>query len=512
MSHPEALDAAQSPTTDSSLSPRWLAYTAVMVAVAAAAYLDFHLIGQKSVWLDEGVSIELARLGWYNFLRILWRHEANMVLYYVLLRGWLMFGSSEAFIRTLSVLPAVATVPAVYALGRRLFDARAALIAAFLLALNAYEVRYAQEARSYSLYPLLCVLSSIYFLRYLQDPSRRNRIGHVLTSALSVYAHFFAGLLTVAQWLSLLMLDRPDLRVQARKNWKQFAIAISPLVLYVLTTGTGVLKWIPRPSISDLRTTAVSLTGNGGIWLALAYGIAAVPALVSALRDRKWQVSWQAWRFRFLLLWLLFPIIFIFLVSQLKPFYLIRYFIFVIPALVLLAASGIARLRWRWLQALALLVFAALSLHGAAGYYQKDFDITREDWRNATAYLLAHSQAGDVVIFHQPIGRMPFEYYRSRTPVMNPPAVIYPRTGDSLTYRDFYAGHAKDAFLESLPDQYSRLWVVLIYTQTPSGPDPTTRFLTDLFARKYAGEQTTEFPGIELRLYQGSPAVPKTSQ
>lgn len=512
MSHPEALDAARPPATESSLFPQWVPCAALMVAMAAAAYLDCHLIGRKSVWLDEGVSIELARLGWYNFLRILWRHEANMVLYYLLLRGWLVFGSSEAYIRTLSVLPAVATVPAVYALGRRLFDARAGLIAAFLLALNAYEVRYAQEARSYSLYPLLCVLSSIYFLRYLQDPSRRNRIGHVLTSALSVYAHFFAGLLMVAQWLSLLMLDRPDLRLQTRKNWRQFAIAISPLVLYVLTTGTGVLKWIPRPGISDLRTTAVSLTGNGGIWLALAYAVAGVPAVISALRDRKLQVSWEAWRFRFLLLWLLFPITFIYLISQLKPFYLIRYFIFVIPALVLLAASAIARLRWRWLQAVALFVFAALSLHGVSGYYQKDFDITREDWRSATAYLLANSQAGDVVIFHQPIGRMPFEYYRSRTPVMNPPAVIYPRTGDSLTYRDFYAGHAKDALLESLPDQYSRLWVVLIYAQTPSGPDPTTRFLTELFARKYAAEQTTEFPGIELRLYQRSPALPVTSK
>ena len=158
---------------------RWVRCSVLILLTTAAALLDLHAIGQKSVWLDEGVSIELARLGWYNFLRILWRHEANMVLYYVLLRGWLVFGSSEAWIRTLSVIPAVATVPAVYALGRRLFDSRVGLIAALLLAVNAYEVRYAQEARSYSLYPFLCGLSSIYFLKLLQEPTRRNRIGHV---------------------------------------------------------------------------------------------------------------------------------------------------------------------------------------------------------------------------------------------------------------------------------------------------------------------------------------------
>jgi mannosyltransferase len=454
------------------------------------------------VWLDEGVSIELARLSWYNFLRILWRHEGNMVLYYAMLRAWLPFGSSEAWIRTLSVLPAVATVPAVYMLGRRLFNTRVGLVAAFLLAVNAYEVRYAQEARSYSLYPFLCVLSSLYFVRFLQEPSRRNRIGHVLTSALSVYAHFFAGLLIVAQWLSVRMAEQPELRVQTRKNWKQFAISISPLVLYIVTTGTGVLKWIPRPGLTDLRNTAFFLTGNGGIWLTLAYGLACVPAVIFAVRERKLQVSWDAWRFRFLLLWLLFPVAFIFVISQLKPFYLIRYFVFVVPALVLLAASGLERLRSRWLLGAALVVFGVLSLRGVSSFYQQDFDITREDWRSATTFLLAHAQSGDAVLFHQPIGRMPYEYYRSRISTSNSPIVIYPRSGDGLTYRDFYAGHAKDAFLESVPAQYSRLWVVLIYTQTASGPDPTTRFLNDWFAKQYTRLQVENFPGIELRLYE----------
>lgn len=474
---------------------------AVLLLLAAAVLIDLHSIGQKSVWLDEGVSIELARLSWYNFLRILWRHEGNMVLYYAMLRAWLLLGSSEAWIRTLSVIPAVATVAAIYVLGRRMFNTRAGVIAAFLFTVHAYQVRYAQEARSYSLYPLLCVLSSIYFLKFLQEASRQNRIGHVLTSALSVYAHFFAGLLMVAQWLSLRFLEKPDLRIALKKNWKQFAIAISPLVLYAATTGTGVLKWIPRPGLTDLRNTALFLTGNGGIWLALAYGVACVPGVITAFRVRKLQVPWEGWRFRFLLLWLLFPIAFIFLISQLKPFYLIRYFVFVVPALVLLAAAGLDRLRSRWLLAAALILFGVLSLRGVAGFYRQDFDITREDWRSATSYLLAHTQPGDVVLFHQPIGRMPYEYYRSLD-LAAAPIVIYPRSGDQLTYRDFYAGHVKDEFLEAVPARYSRVWVMLIYTQTPSGPDPTTRFLTDLFGKQYAGLQVESFPGIELRLYE----------
>lgn len=481
----------------------WVRSSVLILLMAAAASLDLHSIGQKSIWLDEGIGIEIARLNWYNFLRILWRREANMALYYLLQRAWLPFGTSEAWIRSLSVLPAVAMIPGVYILGRRLFDARVGLIAAFLLSVNTYLVRYAQEARSYSLYAFLCLVSSIYFVEFLHQPSRRNRILHVLFSALAVYTHFYAGLLVVTQWLSLRIGRGPVAEIKTEKNWQQFAIAISPLIVWVALTGLGPLRWIPRPGLTDLRNTALFLAGNGGWWLTVVYAAAIIPALITAMQQGKSAADWEVWRFRFLLLWLLFPVVFVFLISQLKPFYLIRYFIFVLPALSLLGAAGLGRLRSRWLLAIALIVFGFLSLRGVANFYKQDFDISREDWRDASRYLLTHAQPGDAVLFHHPMGRMPYEYYRSITPAGNAPTVVFPKSGDTLSFRDFYTGHAKDEFLETLPPRYSRLWVVLVYTQTPTGPDPTTHFLTDLFARKYGSEERQEFAGIEVRLYQG---------
>src|SRR5581483_715435 len=174
-------------------------------------------------------------------------------------------------IRSLSVLFGLATIPAIYVLGRRMFGERAGMIAAFLLTVNAYHVRYAQEARSYELYPLLCILSSIFFLRFIEDPSRRNRIWHVTTSALGVYAHFFAGFVVVAQWISVRLLDPPEIQRRFHRNWRDFAIAISPLIVFVLTTGTGVLRWIPRPRLSDLLHIFDFFAGNGGLLLLALY-------------------------------------------------------------------------------------------------------------------------------------------------------------------------------------------------------------------------------------------------
>jgi mannosyltransferase len=491
----------------------WLILLAAVVVIGAL--LRFHAIGQKNIWVDEGVSIALARLDWYNFLRILWRHEANMTLYYLFLRAWLLFGSSEAYLRTLSALFGVATIPAVFVLGRRMFDARVGLIASFLLAVNAYAVRYSQEARSYSLYPFLCVLSAIYFLKLLEQPTRRNRIAYVLTSVLAVYAHFFAGLLVVAQWLSFRLLESSTLpgevvaqpmQRELKKAWRHFAIAVAPLAVFIVSTGVGVLRWVPRPAFSDLRTCILFLVGNGGTALLLLHLAVIIFGVVFAFR-KGWHrpLSGKTWPYVFLLIWFIFPILFVFLVSQLKPLFVIRYFVFTIPAVVLLAAAGVAQIRPRVLLGAMMVIFGLLSMNGVASFYQKDFDIFREDWRSASRYILANAQPGDVILFHQPITRMPYEYYRSVTLASYPPVVIYPQHGDRLMYRDFYAGRPPDAFIASLPARYGRIWVALSYNQLPSGPDPTTRFLTEVFGKQYHTLVVQSFPGIEVRLY--SPAL-----
>lgn len=128
-----------------------------------------------------------------------------MSLYYVLLRIWLRFkpqdASSEFYIRSLSVVIAVGTIPAIYWLARQLYDRRVGLVAATLLTFNAYSVRYAQEARSYALFLLLATLSSGFLIALVREPVRRNRVGYVLVSVLAVYAHFYALLLAV-HWLA----------------------------------------------------------------------------------------------------------------------------------------------------------------------------------------------------------------------------------------------------------------------------------------------------------------------
>jgi mannosyltransferase len=508
-----ATSAGDQTTTESSIShspqgassPLELGLLTLIAGLAAV--LRFHSLAAKSFWFDEGVSVAIARLDWYNFARILWRREANMSLYYLLLHYWLHFGGSEFFVRALSVLFGIASVPAIYLLGRRLFDSRVGLTAAALLAVNAYHVQYSQDARSYSLMVLLCLLSSLYFLKCLSEPSRGNRAAYVLSSALAVYAQFFSGLLVIAQWVSLRFLDgeMPASRtpVRTRTDWRWMALLVSPVVAFVATTGTGPLRWVQRPGLKDLWVFALHLTGNGGPWLLLACVAACLAALLPVWRRRRVRrVPWEAWRYRFLVCWLVFPILLTLGLSLAKPLFVPRYFIFCSPALLLLMACGVARLRSTALMVPALLFVLILSFRGTVGYYKQDLDIQRDDWRAATHYLLNHAQSGDALLFHVPMGRMSYEFYHSALePASAAPVVLYPRHGDRLTFLDFVE-KPNDAELERSLPQHPRAWLVLTYAETQSGlPDSRSVELSKLLGNFYRTVEQRDFPGIEILLY-----------
>src|SRR5919108_234466 len=88
---------------------------AVLLGVTTVgAVLRFWHLGGRSLWVDEGTTAVIARLDWWNFLRLLWRREANMALYYLLMRGWIHVGHGEAWLRALSAIFGVLAIPAIY--------------------------------------------------------------------------------------------------------------------------------------------------------------------------------------------------------------------------------------------------------------------------------------------------------------------------------------------------------------------------------------------------------------
>jgi len=523
---PTAVNERMSASPAKSDSAGWLHWLTVLLLFVAGVLLRFRCLVCKPFWFDECFSVEVARIDWRNFSHLMWWREANMSLYYILLRIWLLLGQSPFFIRSLSVILSAATLLAVYWVAKQLYDRRVALIAAALFACNAYSIRYAQEARSYALFVLLATLSSGFLIACVHPKiaDLRSQIaspgsqslswwGYIVASVLAVYAHFYALLLIAAHWIAvdrLVRLDDEMARSRSmRRAWSIIGVAVLPLLIFVAKTGAGPIRWIQRPGLHDL----VEFLGHmaGGNWaLLLLYAAGCVSAFVP-LGKRLWKrgQSSEVWRGQLLLVWFTFPIVLTVLLSFARPVFLSRYMIFCLPALVISVASGLSRLN-RWFLPPVLVVILLLGLQGTAFVSGHDFDNERDASGEATNYILDHAQSGDAIVLHIAETRIPYEFFRSLRAGANTaspeftgqlgPEVIFPRHGTGLDYRDF-TGKPDPDFVGTAAEVHPRIWIMLMHNGTVDKPDPTTVMLMQILSRYFPVVQRWEFAKVHVLLY-----------
>jgi mannosyltransferase len=486
--------------------PDW-AYMGSTSVLALA--LRFYALDRKSFWFDEGASVAIARLDWYNFVRLIWRREANMTLYYLVLRAWQHLGGSEWFIRSLSVAFSVAAIPTIYLLALRLFDRKVAVISSLLLAVNAYQIRYAQEARSYSLYIWLSILSCLILVRYIQTVEVRYRRAFIAISALAVYAHFYFAFLIVAEWCAI-RLWRPIRNSESiQRSFYWISALTAPVFLFAATTGVGPLRWIQRPTISDLYRVFSYFAGNRG-WTLVLLSVMAISLGILKLRPTLWKRTddMGVWRYQLLLILTLVPVLLVYGLSYARPLFVPRYFIASQPFFLILVATGLSHIPNRWMQAATVCLLTVLALRATRNYYQADFDLAREDYRSASHYVLDHCMPGDVLMFDIAMGRMPYEFYRSLNPNQRDlPVVIYPGKPDQIDYRDFMGKPSPD-FVRSVADRYPRLWMISKINAAKVGPDPASEQILEVLAQNYVAVDEHPFPGVTVRLY--SQTVPKS--
>jgi mannosyltransferase len=374
-----------------------------LVAVAlgvGTALLGFSGLGGRSIWADEAVSISYALEPVRGLVRSV-SHDPNMSLYYGALWVWEhVFGDSLFAIRSLSVLFAALAVVAVYAVGARLFGRGAGVIAALLLATNAFFLTYAQEARGYSLVALLTTTATYFFVEAL-DGRRRALIAYVVVSALAFYAHFFSVFVTLGQ--AGIVIARRDPTVDRRRwatAYAAIAAFVAPVVYRSLTLGENPISWIPRPGAHALWVAVRSLAGESTL---------SVIAIALIVAVRLPTLLGKAFRRRFLLVltWACLPLLVSFTVSQAHPLFLPRYLIVSVPALALLAAAAISALQPR----VAAASLAAVVACAVPGLWRWNDRPAVEDWQRAAAFLSARVEPNDGAAYEMSWAIPAISYY-----------------------------------------------------------------------------------------------------
>ena len=209
------------------------------VAVVVGVYLRFWT--PSALWLDETISVDIARLPLSKIPAAL-SHDGAPPLYYVLLHFWMrLFGQGDGAVRALSGLTSVVTLPVFWLAGRRIGGRPVAWVAFFLALSSPFAINYATTTRMYSLMVLLSVLGFLALSAVMENPTRGRRVALGAVTAALLYTHYWAIYLVLVTGLWLLW------RVLARGDG-------GPALRAMIVGGLLWLPWVPVFFFQTLHT------------------------------------------------------------------------------------------------------------------------------------------------------------------------------------------------------------------------------------------------------------------
>ena len=521
---PPAGRLAASPGRRAPLAAR---YAPVVLAAAVMAGLGvWGLARDSSMGNDEVATRWAALLSLHQLARLLRHVDAVHGLYYFVMHGWMVAGTSPAVMRIPSVIAMVVAVALTVIIGRRLTgSAWGGLFAGLVVALAPTISYYAQTARSYALVFACVVGSTLALLHALAaenrpageaaSPARFPAGRWLLYAVLLVVGGYLneLSLLVVAAHAITVLLARYGRRVML--HWAATAavsvILVLPLAAYSAREDAAV-AWIPRPGLWSLRILFHDYFGASTAVAVLLFCCAVAAVLPPLERGRR--VPGPAW-------WsqggvslpsvaaplLVIPGVLLILESLVaRPLYVDRYVLYGEAGAALLAGAGALRIgRWLagatgrrmlvWVPGVVVCVLA-LVLQLAPQQRVRTPQSRLFDFGGPSRYLAAHARPGDGVLFFSDFFRKArLGYPADYREVSDFAMAESPAAAGNFQGRDKPA-----ASVQSLMTGYQRIWVVgrPPFARLTAGP---VRAEDTVLRSRFALSATRHFKGIFVTLW-----------
>jgi mannosyltransferase len=270
------VDDAAAPTTQplapaqrqpQAAAPSRLRWPVLGVAALVVAGIGLRFVSVGPLWLDEAQSVSIAS-GPLHLLPHALRSDGAPPLWYVLLHAWIrVFGDSTYSVRLMAAIPAIASLPVAERLGRRLGGRDVGRTTLILMATSPFAIRYAVEARMYSLLLLLSLLGAHAVLSIHRSARPvRPAVALALLMCALLYTHYYSI------WLGLIVgageLWRVVRHHDRRARWAVGALLAAlvgflpwlPILRYQ-TAHTGA-PWLPPPSFNAVLDTVSAWAGG----------------------------------------------------------------------------------------------------------------------------------------------------------------------------------------------------------------------------------------------------------
>jgi uncharacterized membrane protein len=278
-------------------APSTVAVLGVATVLVMVAALVLRFWTRSDLWLDEALTVNIARLPIHEIPSYL-RRDGAPPLFYVLLHFWMgMFGTSDVAVRSLSGVIGVVTVPLAWLAGKRLGGGKVGWAAMLLVATSPFATRYDTEARMYSLVVLLTILGFLALDRSLRRPRPGNLVAVGAVTGLLLYTHYWSLYLigTTMLWLAWQSWrGRPEWIRGARASLAAAVVGCLSFLPWLPTflfqskhTGT---PWATPANFSAMVNAVSSFAGgstNQGRALALMFFALAGLGLFGVATDRR---------------------------------------------------------------------------------------------------------------------------------------------------------------------------------------------------------------------------------
>ena len=245
----------------------------MLLVLLLAFALGLSGLNADVIWADELSS--LAHMGAFDpphspmqvLESISLRARDHVPLYFILGAGWShLVGWSQFAMRYLSLLAGVAMIAAFYRYAYDTIGLRTALIAAFLMANNAFVLIYFHEIRGYTLLLLLAILHTWLYWR-LNRSGRHSGILFLLfvvSASATMYTHVFGLVMLAALGGSHILVERRSNRTKTVLfGW---AAGLALFLPYLWTMLSSALTWGETERavlVTELAEPLAALLANG---------------------------------------------------------------------------------------------------------------------------------------------------------------------------------------------------------------------------------------------------------
>ena len=439
----------------------------VLIAIILlGAFLRFHDIGKESFWSDEIGTVLVTQQAPSEIVHDIYtttRHAPHYLktggtppFYYVLANYWTkLVGLSEARLRLLSALLGIMAIYVIFLAGRLIFNDKVGLISAFMLSINYIHIDYSQEARTYSIGIFLALLSVYFLMSALKKKKPLYWAGHVISSTLLVYTHYFGVFVLIFEYLFMLVFIKKYIKYANSillsclgifilylpwfpalfrqildKNYLESFLGSRNILYDIAIIYTQFNSWFTpdletRISIravyhslsefKDINIYGVSLIGIFTMVSVMLITVLLGTVFLSSvfIKDKKFTFSrLKEEKYIFLLMWFLAPIVIPIILTLIFPkspvFGFVQYTLFGLPAYIIILSNGLMKIK-KYLAVLVILAMLSIlplnSLYSNAG---------KQEWREVGKYLNDNREGSEFIAVNKDNHVFPLNYYYKR--------------------------------------------------------------------------------------------------